>query len=451
MSELIEVRQQKELIDRLQWLANLRWFASAGLVLIVSGSYYLLNITLPVIPLFIGAAIPIIYNAILVFYLRHLQKHILDPDIKRKVYWTANLQITFDLGLLTYLIHFSGGLENPFSVFFIFHMVIASILLPKKNAYLQAASSALMFGIVMGLETWSFIPHYHLGGFIPDQICLFGSMYFFGKFSVFVFTLYITVYLTSTVADRLRRHKLELASANILLQEHDKVKSKYILVLTHDIKADLSSIQSCLNVVTHGITGTISIKSREMISRAERRSMKLLEFVNDLHFLSLLRTSENFIMDGFNLLETAREEWKTVQGTINKKGVDASIAVEGFDFNYTGNKFLIKKLFMYLLRNAAGDTPHGGKMHLRLEENRQQNMFQILICNTGERIPEENITHIFDDFIKGSNIPESGGNRLGLALVKQIVNIHGGKVQATWDNSRGNIFKVVLPCDHGKR
>lgn len=451
MSELVEVIQQKELIDRLQWLANLRWFASVGLVLIVSGSYYLLNITLPVIPLFIGAAIPVIYNTILVFYLRYLQKHILDPDIKRKVYWTANLQITFDLGLLTYLLHFSGGFENPFSVFFIFHMVIASILLPKKNAYMQAALTALMFGTVMGLETWLFIPHYHLGGFIPDQICLLDSKYFIGKISVFVFTLYITVYLTSTVADRLRRHKLELTSANILLQEHDKVKSKYILVLTHDIKADLSSIQSCLKVVTHGITGNIPTKSRDMILRAERRSMKLLEFVNDLHFLSLLRSSENLTMDDLNLLEIAREEWNSVQNTIKKKGVEASIAVEGFDFFYTGNEFLIRKLFMYLFQNAASYTPNGGKIHFRLEENRQNEMFHILICNTGERIPEENITRIFDDFFKGSNMPENEGNGLGLALVKQIVNIHGGEVQAAWDNFRGNVFEVVFPWDHGKR
>ena len=213
MSELVEVRQQKELVDRLQWLTNLRWFASVGLVLIVTGSYFLLNISLPIIPLFIGAVLPIIYNIILVFYLRYLQNHILNPDIKRKVYWTANLQITFDLCLLTYLLHFSGGFENPFFIFFIFHMVISSILLPKKNAYLQATSSALIFGIVMGFETWSLIPHYHLDGFFPDQTCFLSDRYFIGIFSVFVFTLYITVYLTSTIADRLHKQKLELASA----------------------------------------------------------------------------------------------------------------------------------------------------------------------------------------------------------------------------------------------
>ncbi len=277
------------------------------------------------------------------------------------------------------------------------------------------------------------------------------SRYFIGKFLIFVFTLYITVYLTSTIADNLHKHKLELALANMLLQKHDKVKSKYILVLTHDIKADLSSIQSCLMVVTHGITGSISKKSREMISRAERRSKKLLEFVNDLHFLSILRSSENLIMDDLNLLEIAREEWETVQKTIIKKGVEASIAVEGFDFFYTGNEFLVRKMFMHLLQNAASYTPNGGKIHFRLKENRQKELFHILICNTGERIPEENIIRIFDDFFKGSNIPENGRNGLGLALVKQIVNIHGGKVQAAWDNSSGNIFEVVFPWDHTKR
>ncbi len=406
---------------------------------------------LPIIPLFIGFAIPVTYNIALVFYLRHLRKHILNPDIKRKVYWTANLQITFDLGLLTYLLHFSGGFENPFFIFFIFHMVIASILLPKKNAYLQATSSMLIFGIVMGCETWSFIPHYHLGGFIPAQTCLLSGRYFIGIFSVFVFTLYITVYLTSTIADRLRKHELELASANMLLQEHDKVKSKYILVVTHDIKADLSSIQSCLKVVINGITGSISTKSRDMISRAERRSMKLLEFVGDLHFLSLLRSSENLMMEDLNLREIARKEWETVQGTINEKGVEASIAVEGSEFHYTGNELSIKKLFMHLLRNAADYTPNGGEMHLKLEEDRHKDMFHILICNTGERIPEKDITHIFNDFYKCSNTPKNGRNGLGLALVKEIVNMHGGKVQAAWDDSRGNVFEVALPWEHGKR
>ena len=64
----------------------------------------------------------------------------------------ANVQISLDLALLTWLIHFSGGIVNPVIVFFVFHMMIASILLSNRNAYLQATFASLIFGLVMGGE-----------------------------------------------------------------------------------------------------------------------------------------------------------------------------------------------------------------------------------------------------------------------------------------------------------
>jgi len=75
--------------------------------------------------------------------------------------------VSADLLILTVLLHFSGGIENPFVFYFMFHMIIASILLSERESYLQATFAVLVFGFMVLFEYLQIIPHYCLRGFVP--------------------------------------------------------------------------------------------------------------------------------------------------------------------------------------------------------------------------------------------------------------------------------------------
>jgi hypothetical protein len=81
-----------------------------------------------------------------------------------------NFQMSADLLVLTLLFHFSGGIENPFVIYYVFHMIIASILLSKWESYLQATFASVLLLLLVLLEYRGMIPHHCLVQFVTfDQ------------------------------------------------------------------------------------------------------------------------------------------------------------------------------------------------------------------------------------------------------------------------------------------
>ena len=99
---------------KIRWFITLRWLAAAGLALVITGARFILHIPLPLLPLYLGSVFLVVYNGICHLINRRLQAQIDAEDWIDKVHRLANVQILLDLSLLTYLIYFSGGLENPF-------------------------------------------------------------------------------------------------------------------------------------------------------------------------------------------------------------------------------------------------------------------------------------------------------------------------------------------------
>ena len=219
------------------WLAKLRWIA---VVCVPVGTYVageVLNIALGQAALYAVATLLFGYNVAVLVLLDHAVKA--DEKVSaRTIRRIIHLQISADLILLTVLLHFSGGIENPLVFFFIFHMVIASILLSKRESYAQATFAVLLFGLLVLLEHERYISHYCLTGFVPH--CLQEStLYIIGTFGVFATAVYVAVYMANYIATRLKHTESAYREANVLLQEKDRIKDEYVSRVTHDIKGHL--------------------------------------------------------------------------------------------------------------------------------------------------------------------------------------------------------------------
>jgi signal transduction histidine kinase len=202
-----------ELIKRIRWLVNLRWIAITGVLLTVSIASWGLHIIDNPTPLYIIAALMTLYNFESQIYPKHLTEK---PLVS--IQWHAGRHIILDLFSLTALLHFSGGVENPFIFYFIFHLVIASILLSKKVSYILAALNTILLSALIFLEYYHILPHSHLQNFLPATLWR-NPIYISSVLFVFTSTLFFSVYLATSIMDTARAREAETRELKDNLEE----------------------------------------------------------------------------------------------------------------------------------------------------------------------------------------------------------------------------------------
>ena len=441
------VPENNRLYKRAHWLITLRWIA---IVCVVFGTYICNRVSaieLQVPALYSIAILLAGYNVVMLLLLNHFNKG--EKEVTcREAKKIINFQISADLLLLTALLHFSGGIENPFVFYFTFHMIIASILLSLRESYFQATFAVLLFGLLVLLEYLQFIPHYCLKGFVSHCLHRDGP-YLVGTYFVFATALYLAVYMTSYIAVRLRRAEQAYKQANLMLEEKDRIKDEYVLRVTHDIKGHLATIQSCLRVVVNRIVGPLDAQQTDLIRRAHKRTIKLTNFVKRLLQLTQMRLSNNLEMESFSLNNTVHSVVETVKTKAEDKSITLKSNVEPSADRIFGNQFSIEEMLTNLLLNSIKYTPESGTVEINATNHGEGILVEV--ADTGIGIPEEEQKKIFDEFYRASNARniERDGTGLGLSIVKHIVNRHGGKIEVKSKNGCGTKFRLTLLKEKG--
>jgi len=432
------------LVQRAQWLIRMRWIAIAFLAAITFFCSNILKIELQDLPIYCIVVLLAIYNTLMLLLLNHViktRKEVPYYAVKRII----NVQISADLLILTVLLHFAGGIENPFVFFFIFHMVIASILLSVKESYLHAAFATLLLGLLVLLEHTGKIEHHCLKeGFIPQCLQQKG-MFVFGTYAVFTVAMFLMVYMASYVAVRLRHAEQARKQANVLLREKDRIKDEYVSRVTHDLKGHLAAIQSCLAVVANETVGPLNKKQLDFVDRAHNRTKKLTRFVRTLLRLTQMRLSDKFEMAHFLLKETIENAVAAVNTKAEEKSIVLSCNVRPPTDKVFGNQFSIEEMITNLLLNAIKYTPPEGT--IAVNASNSNDVVVLEIADTGIGIPEDEIDKVFDEFFRASNAKkhERDGTGLGLAIAKQIIERHGGSISVESQLGRGTTFRLTLP------
>ena len=434
--------------ERLRWLISLRWIAILGVVITALFASKISGIPLNLFPIYAIALLLSLCNLAYSLFLNYSARRI-SGDLFIINNRLANLQIFLDLAFLAALLHFSGGIENPFIFYFIFHMIIAGILLTRRAAFLQATFAIALFLSIVGMEYSGALHHYCLKGFIPVTLHT-DLLYIYGVGFVFISTLYIAVYMASSISKILRERENSLREANVLLEEKDRIKSEYVLRVTHDIKEHLSTIQSCIEPVTNGITGPLNQKQQDLLTRAKDRARRLLIFVRALLEISRIRLSKALKMEEFMFPDAINGVLEDIKARANTRGIDFDVEMPPSAVKMKGVRLYIEEAIMNLLANSLKYTPRGGKITFRVKDTHEHIVIQIK--DTGIGIPKDEIAYIFDEFYRGSNAKnlEKEGTGLGLAITKEIVELHKGKISVESEEGKGTNFSVEFPKEnHG--
>jgi signal transduction histidine kinase len=435
--------QTTSLARRAMWLIQLRWAAIAVLITATIVCRRVLDVQLAGRQLVLLSGTVLLYNSALYGLLRWLMAGKAGPS-SAAIGRIITLEISVDLVILTGILHFSGGIENPFAFFFVFHMIIASILCSRSESYLQAALASVLFGALIWLEYWGLLPHYPLQGFAGHG--LHGSgIFVLGTLAVFAVTLFLVVFMTTSIAEQLRAHQADLEQANRKLQEKDTLKNEYVLRVTHDVKGHLAAIQSCIDTVYDGLLGPLNEGQKDMIGRAHRRTSQALAFVADLLKLTRSKLDGQPAITCFPLKSLIAKTLAAAMIRADAKGIQVAVDVAPEVEIVCGEQVLIEETVLNLLFNAVKYTPQGGKV--RMEVRDQGSAVMILVRDNGIGIPEAEMIHIFGEFYRASNAKalERDGTGLGLSFAKQVVERHGGHISVQNNPEGGCTFSFTLP------
>jgi signal transduction histidine kinase len=193
------------LVGSLSWLIALRWLAGIGVLLATWFSTAVLGLNIPAFSLYLLGVGLLAYNALLWWVLGRLNA---TPACPNAVYqWFARFQIGLDWLAMALLIHFSGGIESPAILYFLFHITIASLLLPHDRGFLYVTLGPVLVGGVALLEYQGVLPHVYV--FEPARYD--NPLYIGGVLVFFTTASYVMAYFSMTISRRLRRREDELA------------------------------------------------------------------------------------------------------------------------------------------------------------------------------------------------------------------------------------------------
>jgi NtrC-family two-component system sensor histidine kinase KinB len=224
----------------------------------------------------------------------------------------------------------------------------------------------------------------------------------------------------------------------------DQLKSDMVSTVSHELKTPLTSIQMVIHLLLEEAVGPLTSKQVELLLAGRQDSDRLLAMVNDL--LDLTRIEQGRLK--LELVPAASAD--LVADAVERfepKGRDAGITIKGsVAFGLPPvlvDRERIEHVFDNLIGNALLHTSRGGKIALSAEVANESVRFTV--SDTGEGIPAEHLSRIFEKFYRVPGARSSGGAGLGLAIAREIVVAHGGQIGVESIPGQGSTFTFTIP------
>jgi signal transduction histidine kinase len=449
---------ETELIERIDWLIRLRWLAILGTGAALVLGWIWFPDALSLLPLAIVTLVIVLYNVQFSLYARSLKLGYSGTRQLRYATRFAILQIVLDLLALAALIHFSGGVENPMALFFVFHTIIASVLLARNISFVMATLAAVLFAAIAGLEYAGLLPHHHLP--LLGEVELYQHPpYLLTVVGVMALTLWLVAYLTSSISVKLRERDRELVQShqatlakgreletvNERLRRLDAERTRFLTLVTHELRAPINTIHTCVELALAGYAS--QERMRDILERIERRTTELSELISDL--LRLARAREEVLRDerrgSIQTADVLQSVVQLMKTEADSKDLFLSVDIDSDLAPVQANPDRLKLVWTNLLSNAIKYTEPGGIVGVTLKQTAEDVVGTVR--DTGIGIPPEDLDRIFEEFYRTENARSvcPVGTGVGLSIVRRIIENWGGKVWVESEIGLGSKFIFTLP------
>jgi signal transduction histidine kinase len=230
------------------------------------------------------------------------------------------------------------------------------------------------------------------------------------------------------------------------LSDASRLKDEFLATLAHELRNPLAPIRNAVDLLKIAPSDhSVASAARETL---ERQLAQMVRLIDDL--LDLSRVNRGIVelrRDRLDLAAALRNALETSRPLIEQRGHTLTVTLPGEEFLVEADATRIVQIFANLLNNAAKFTPRGGRIELTLSRQDDETV-AVVVGDNGIGIPPAKLEAIFDMFaqVDRSHEQVGGGLGIGLTIVRRLVEMHGGSIEAHSDGpGLGSEFKVSLP------
>jgi len=229
----------------------------------------------------------------------------------------------------------------------------------------------------------------------------------------------------------------------------ERRKADFVSLITHDLKSPLSSILGYTDLLIGGGTGLSSTESQEYLRSIKNSGRRLLDLVEQYLELTRIEAGMMAINKGPVRPEEIIDEAISDLGALAMaKNIKLSCEFPAGLPAFEADRPKMLRVATNLVSNAIKFTPEGGAVKVSAcesDDGRGGRVIEIEVTDTGRGISEGDLPHIFDPYYRSERDSDVKGTGLGLAVVKSIVEAHGGYVMVESIPGEGSVFKIGLP------
>jgi signal transduction histidine kinase/DNA-binding response OmpR family regulator len=227
------------------------------------------------------------------------------------------------------------------------------------------------------------------------------------------------------------------------LQELDEIKSRFFANISHEFRTPLSLI---IGPLQQKIEVTSNQKEKEDLELMKRNAERLHSLIDQLLDLSKIEsgTMKLHVEEG-NLVNFVKVIYASFSSMAEQKQIDYQLRVSNEMIAGFYDRDKLEKILFNLLSNAFKFTPDGG--HIFLSISTQNDHAVMVVKDSGQGIPSANLANIFERFyqVDDSSTRAAGGTGVGLALSKELAEVHHGKLSVTSEEGNGCEFMLSIP------
>jgi two-component system sensor histidine kinase RegB len=408
------MRQERQIA--LPWLARLRWIAVLGQIVAICLSMIWLDLRLPLQWIALPVSITILSNIAIQLIGRTSEP----PD------WVVPGILLLDVLLLTVLLYFTGGTENPFSILYAIHVAMAVVVLGAVWAWSIVALSGVCCAIV-------FIWNRPLNPPLPVRVLQFG------QWSSLVLVSVLIAYFVGRVTRSLRLREEELAAASERARRGDHLASLTTLAAgaAHELGTPLSTIALVAKEMERSLQRGDSIEELSEDAKLIRHEVDRCRSILD-------RMRVDVVGDSMQRPSVATFDELTEQLRIDLRPTESPrLVVESTERgdHAIWRSNVLRRVIGVLLRNAFDASPAGATVTLIYRHNPTNSAFEV--ADSGSGMSEQVLRRAGEPFFTTKNPGEGMG--LGLFLVRLVAETYGGRFELNSTPGAGTHSILNLP------